>query len=252
MNAVRAAMGSRYAGFAAVLLAGLAACQGVEFGFGVKPSVPPPDSVVVKQVEDARAAVAEAERKANEAAQLAADAEAARASAVATAADLERKVAAGEATRADLEQVRRRATEAATEAAQAKERAERARAWTDDFAARVTAANDRLAKAESAWREAESAGLKVEGPKETTPWGLLSWAISTALLVVLNEKRKREAHAVLEAAKRESGEVVARQDDAPFVGSGGKLEPEHRLADTPSRLDSIEAALAAAGVLKRT
>ena len=48
-----------------------------------------------------------------------------------------------------------------------------------------------------------------------------------------------------------ASQVVARQDDAPFVGSGGKLEPEHRLADTPSRIDSIEAALQAAGVLKR-
>lgn len=251
MTAVRAALGSRYAGFAAVLLAGLAACQGVEFGVGVKPAVPPPDPVVVRQVEDARAAVAEAERKAKEAGQLAADAEAARAAAVATAADLEHRVAAGEATQEDLERARRRATEAAAEATQAKERADRARAWTDDFAGRVTAANERLAKAEASWREAEGAGLHVEGPKDTTPWGLLSWAISTGLLVVLNEKRKREAQAVLEAAKRESGEVVARQDDAPFLGSGGKLEPEHRLADAPSRLDAVEAALAAAGVLKR-
>ena len=132
-----------------------------------------------------------------------------------------------------------------------KERADRARAWTDDFTARVTAANDRLTKAEQAWRDAAGAGLDVQGPKDTTPWGLLSWAISTGLLVVLNERRKREARAVLEEAKRESGQVVARQDDAPFVGSGGKLEPEHRLADTPSRIDSIEAALQAAGVLKR-
>lgn len=251
MNAVRAALGSRYAGFAAVLLAGLAACQGVEFGFGVKPVVPPPDPVVVRQVEDARAAVAEAERKAKEAGQLAADAEAARAAAVATAADLERRVAAGEATQEDLVRARRRATEAATEATQAKDRADRARAWTDDFTARVTAANDRLTKAESAWREAAGAGLNVEGPKDTTPWGLLSWAISTGLLVILNEKRKREARAVLEEAKRESGDVVARQDEAPFVGSAGKLEPEHRLADAPSRLDAIEEALATAGVLNR-
>lgn len=123
--------------------------------------------------------------------------------------------------------------------------------WTDDFSARVTAANDRLSKAEAAWRDAGGAGLHVEGPKDTTPWGLLSWAISTGLLVVLNEKRKREAKAVLDAAKQESVDVVARQDDAPFAGSGGRLEPEHRLADAPSRLDAVEAALAAAGVLKR-
>lgn len=251
MNAVRAALGSRYAGFAAVLLAGLAACQGVEFGVGVKPTVPPTDPVVVKQVEDARAAVAEAERKAKEAGQLAADAEAARAAAVATAADLEHKVAAGEATHEDLDRARRRATDAAAEATHAKERADRARAWTDDFSARVASANERLAKAEAGWRDAEGAGLNVEGPKDTTPWGLLSWAISTGLLVILNEKRKREARAVLEEAKRESGDVVARQDEAPFVGSAGKLEPEHRLADAPSRLDAIEEALATAGVLNR-
>lgn len=251
MNALRGALTSRYAGWAAVLLAGLAACQGVEFGVGVKPAVPPPDPAVVKQVEDARVAVGEAERKAKEAGHLAAEAEAARAAAAATAADLERRVAAGEATQADLEQARRRATEAATEATQAKERADRARAWTDDFTVRVTAANDRLSKAEATWRDAASTGLHVEGPKDTTPWGLLSWAISTGLLVVLNEKRKREAKAVLDAAKQESADVVARQDDAPFVGSGGRLEPEHRLADTPSRLDAVEAALAASGVLKR-
>lgn len=251
MNAVRVLLGSRYAGFAAVLLAGLAACQGVEFGVGVKPAVAPPDPAVVKQLEEARAAVGEAERKAKEAGQLAADAEAARAGAVAAAADLERKVATGEATQADLDLARRRATETATEATQAKERADRARAWTDDFSARVTAANDRLTKAEAAWRDAAGAGLHVEGPKDTTPWGLLSWAISTGLLVILNEKRKREARAVLEEAKRESGDVVARQDEAPFVGSAGKLEPEHRLADAPSRLDAIEEALATAGVLNR-
>jgi hypothetical protein len=237
--------------WAAILLAGLAACQGVELGVGVKPAVPPPDPAVVKQVEDAKVAVAEAERKSKEAGQLAADAEAARAAAVASAADLERRVAAGEATQEDLDRARRRATEAAAEATQARERADRARAWTDDFAGRVTAANERLAKAEAAWRDAAGAGLDVQGPKDTTPWGLLSWAISTGLLVVLNEKRKREARDVLEDAKRESGDLVARQDDAPFVGSAGKLEPEHRLADTPSRLDSIEAALHAAGVLKQ-
>jgi len=251
VKAVGAALTSRYSGWAAVLLAGLAACQGVELGVGVKPAVPPPDPAVVRQVEDAKAAVNEAERKAREAAQTAAEAEAARAAATTAAADLERRVAAGEATHEDFERARRRTTEAATEATQARERADRARTWTDDFTARVTAANDRLAKAEAAWRDAAGAGLNVEGPKDTTPWGLLSWAISTGLVVVLNEKRKREAQAVLEAAKRESGDVVARQDDAPFVGSGGKLEPEHRLADTPSRLDSIEGALAAAGVLKR-
>ena len=252
MKAVGATVTSRYAGWAAVLLAGLAACQGVELGVGVKPAVPPPDPAVVRQVEDAKAAVTDAERKAKEAAQLAGDAEVARAAAVATATDLERRVVAGEARQEDLDVARRRATEAAAEATQAKERADRARAWTDDFTGRVTAANDRLTKAEAAWRDAAGAGLNVEGPKDTTPWGLLSWAISTGLVVVLNEKRKREAQAVLEAAKRESGEAVARQDDAPFVGTSGKLEPEHRLADTPSRLDSIEAALTAAGVLKRS
>jgi hypothetical protein len=251
VKALRDALTSRYAGWAVVLLAGLAACQGVEFGVGVKPAVPPPDPAVVKQVEDAKVAVAEAERKAKEASQLAADAEAARAAAVAKATDLERRVAAGEGTQEDLDAVRRRATEAAAEATQAKERADSARAWTDDFTARVAAANDRLSKAEAAWREAAGGGLNVEGPKDTTPWGLLSWAISTGLLVVLNEKRKREAKAVLDAAKQESADVVGRQDDAPFEGSAGKLEPEHRLADAPSRLDSIEAALAAAGVLKR-
>lgn len=252
MNAVRAALGSRYAGFAAVLLAGLAACQGVELGVGVKPGVPLPDPAVVRQVEEAKTAVAEAERKAKEAGQLAADAVAARAAAVAAAADLEHRVAAGEATQEDLDRARRRATEAAVEATQANDRADRARAWTDDFAGRVTAANERLAKAEAAWRDAASAGLDVQGPKDTSPWGLLSWAISTGLLVVLNENRKRQAQAVLEAAKRETGEVVARQDDAPFVASGGKLEPEHRIADAPSRLDAIEAALAAAGVLEQS
>jgi hypothetical protein len=251
VKALGTALTSRYAGWAAVLLAGLAACQGVELGVGVKPAVPPPDPAVVKQVEDAKTAVAEAGRKAEEAAQLAADAEAARATAASTAADLERKVAAGEARQEDLDAARRRAIEAAAEATQAKERADRARAWTDDFAARVTTANDRLTKAEAAWRDAAGTGLHVEGPKDTTPWGLISWALSTGLLVVLNEKRKREAKAVLDAARQESAEVVARQDDAPFVGSAGKLEPEHRLADAPSRLDSIEAALAAAGVLKR-
>lgn len=252
MKALGAALTSRYAGWAAVLLAGLAACQGVELGVGVKPAVPPPDPSVVKQVEDAKAAVGEAERKAKEAAQLAADAEAARAAAVATATDLEHRVAAGEATQEDLDRARRRATEGAAEATQAKERADRARAWTDDFAVRVTTANDRLAKAEAAWRDAAGTGLDVQGPKDTSPWGLLSWAISTGLLVVLNAKRKREARDVLDAAKQDSADVVARQDDAPFVGTAGKLEPEHRLADAPSRLDAIEAALAAAGVLKRT
>lgn len=101
---------------AGLLPCGLAACQGVEFGVGVKPAVPPPDPAVVKQVEDANAAVAEADRKAKEAGQLAADAEAARAAAVATATDLERQVAAGQATQADLEHARRPASEAATEA----------------------------------------------------------------------------------------------------------------------------------------
>lgn len=74
-------------------------------------------------------------------------------------------------------------------------------------------------------------------------WGLLRGTISTGFLVVLNESRKREARADLQAVKRESREVVARQDDTPFVGSAGKLQPEHRFADTASRLDSIEAGL---------
>lgn len=47
---------------------------------------------------------------------------------------------------------------------------------------------------------------------ETTPWGLLSLAIRTGFLVVINENRKREAGAVLEEAKREVVEVAACQD----------------------------------------
>ncbi|MGE0192474.1 MAG: hypothetical protein AB7T63_10590 [Planctomycetota bacterium] len=250
MKALANALTSRGAAVAALLLAGLAACQGVELGVGVKPAVPPPDPDVARQVEAARAEVATAEQRTQEAARVAAEAEAARASAVATAEDLERQVAAGEATQEHLDRARRRATEAAAEATQARERAERARAWTDEFSTRVTAANNRLAKAEEAWRDAEGQGLDIEGPKDSTPWGLLSWAISTGLLLVLNEKRKREAKAVLEQAKRESREVVAHQDDAPFVGSGGRLEPEERLTDAPSRLDALEAALHTAGVLK--
>jgi hypothetical protein len=63
VSALRAALGSKYAGWAAVLLAGLAACQGVELGLGVKPAVPPPDPVVAQQVEEASAALtAAAER----------------------------------------------------------------------------------------------------------------------------------------------------------------------------------------------
>lgn len=177
MKSLPGILTSRYAGWVAVLLAGLAACQGVELGVGVKPAVPPPDPAVVQQIEGAKAEVAAAEQKTQEAARLAGEAEAARAAAVAAAADLERKVAAGEATEDELERARLRATEAATEATQAKERADRARAWTDDFSTRVTAANDRLAKAEEAWRDAEGQGLDIEGPKDTTPWGLLSWAI---------------------------------------------------------------------------
>jgi len=150
----------------------------------------------------------------------------------------------------ELDRARRRATEAAAEALRAKERAERARAWTDDFSTRVTAANDRLAKAEQSWRDAQATPLAIDGPKDTTPWGLLSWAISTGLLLVFNEKRKRDAKAVLEEAKRDNREVVANQDDAPFVGTGGRLEPEERLTDAPSRLDALDAALRSAGVLK--
>jgi hypothetical protein len=233
-----------------VLLAGLAACQGVELGVGVKPAVPPPDPAVASQLQQAQAAVVAAEDRTREAARLATEAEAARAAAVATVADLERQVAAGEATQEDLDQARRRAAEAATDALQAKERAERARTWTEDFAARVAAANDRLSKAEQAWRDAEGTGLDIEGPKDTTPWGLISWALSTGLLIVLNEKRKRDTKTALDAAKADAREVVATQDEAPFVGSGGKLEPEERLTDAPSRIDALEAALRAAGVLK--
>jgi hypothetical protein len=252
VNAIRAVLGSRFTGLAVVLLAGLAACQGVELGVGVKPAVPPPDPAVVRQVEEARTAVAAAEDRAKEATRLAGEAEAARVTASASVADLERRVAAGEATQEDLDRARRRATEAAAEATQAKERAERARAWTDDFAARVATANDRLSKAEQAWRDAAGGGLDIEGPKDTSPWGLISWALSTGLLVVLNEKRKRDAKAALEEAKRDSRDVVARQDDAPFVGTAGRLEPEARLADAPARVDALEAALRSAGVLKGT
>ena len=252
MNALRAVLGSRYAGVAVVLLARLAACQGVELGVGVKPAVPAPDPVVVRQVEEARGAVAAADERAKEATRLAGEAEAARAAASASIADLERRVAAGEATQEELDRARRRATEAAAEATQARERADRARAWTDDFAASVATANDRLSKAEQAWRDAAGTGLNLEGPKDTSPWGLISWALSTGLLVVLNEKRKRDAKAALEEAKRDSRDVVARQDDAPFVGTSGRLEPEARLADAPARVDALEAALRSAGVLKGT
>jgi hypothetical protein len=75
---LRAVLGSRYAGVGAVLLAGLAACQGVELGVGVKPAVPPPDPVVEQQVDQARTAVAAAEERAQEAIRVAAEAEAAR------------------------------------------------------------------------------------------------------------------------------------------------------------------------------
>lgn len=85
---------------------------------------------------------------------------------------------------------------------QARERAERARAWTEDFSLRVATASDRLARAEAAWREAEGAGLNVEGPKYTSPWGLIPWAISTGLLLVLNEKRKGGGRDLTEAAMR--------------------------------------------------
>ena len=188
--------------------------------------------------------------RAKEAARLAGEAEAARAAASASVADLERRVAAGEATQEDLDRARRRAIEAAAEATQARDRADRARAWTEDFTARVATANDRLAKAEQAWRDAAGTGLEIDGPKDTSPWGLISWALSTGLLVVLNEKRKREAKAALEEAKRDSRDIVAHQDDAPFVGTAGRLEPEARLADAPARVDALEAALRSAGVLK--
>lgn len=64
---MREALTWRYAGWAAVLLTGLAACQRLELGAGVMLAVPPPDPVVEKQVEDARLAIAEAVRKAKEA-----------------------------------------------------------------------------------------------------------------------------------------------------------------------------------------
>ena len=76
------------------------------------------------------------------------------------------------------------------------------------------------------------------------------WALSTGLLLVLNEKRKRDARAALETAKADARDVVATQDGAPFVGSGGRLEPEERLTDAPSRIDTLEAALRSAGVIK--
>lgn len=53
-----------------------------------------------------------------------------------------------------------------------------------------------------------------------------------------------------DVVKRDSRDVVARQDDAPFVGTAGRLEPEARLADAPTRIDTLEAALRTAGVLK--
>lgn len=175
MTAVRAALGSRYAGFA-LLLAGLAACEGVECGVGMRPSVPPPDPVG----REASRGCAGRRRHGR-------------------GAEREQTGSAGEATQEDIDRARRRAAVAATEL---QERADRARAWTDDFPARVTAANDCLPTPEAASRAAAGAGLNVEGPKDTTPWGLLSWAISTGLLVVLNEKRKREAKAVLSRRSR--------------------------------------------------
>lgn len=42
VNALRAVLGSRHAAFVAVLLAGLAACQGVELARGASTALPPP------------------------------------------------------------------------------------------------------------------------------------------------------------------------------------------------------------------
>gem|GEM_PF-6478908 len=53
MKAVGAALTSRYAGWAAVLLAGLAACQGVELGVGVKPAVPQPGTAGLAAIPEA-------------------------------------------------------------------------------------------------------------------------------------------------------------------------------------------------------
>lgn len=62
-----------------------------------------------------------------------------------------------------------------------------------------------------------------------------------------------------QAADPEGEPVVAREawrDDpqcgfkSPFVGTAGRLEPEARLADAPTRSDALEAALRTAGVLK--
>lgn len=250
MKALFGVMTSRGAAIVALLLAGLAACQGVELGVGAKPAAPEPDAAVVRQLDAARGEISAARVRAQEAEQVATEAETARASAATALAALERQVADGLATQEALERARQRAVESAAEATQARDRADRARAWTDDFAARVAAASERLASAEQAWRAAEGSRLDIEGPKDNTPWGLLSWAISTGLLLVLNEKRKREAKAVLDEAMRESREAVARQDDAPFEGTAGRIEPEARLTDAPSRIDALEAALRAAGVLK--
>jgi hypothetical protein len=90
VNALRAVLGSRYAGLAVVLLAGLAACQGVELGVGVKPAVPAPDPVVAQQIEAARGEVAAAEEQSREAARVAAETEAARAAAPSTPMPYER------------------------------------------------------------------------------------------------------------------------------------------------------------------
>jgi len=65
---------SHGAAIAALLVAGLAACQGVELGVGVKPAVPPPDPEVARQIEAARTEVAAAEQRTHEAARLAAEA----------------------------------------------------------------------------------------------------------------------------------------------------------------------------------
>lgn len=67
---------------------------------------------MVRQVEEARTAVAAAEKRATEAARLAGEAEAARASAAAAVADLEHRVAAGEATQEDLDRARSQWTQA--------------------------------------------------------------------------------------------------------------------------------------------
>jgi len=88
----------------------------------------------------------------------------------------------------------------------------------------------------------------MSAPDPTAP--IAAWGDAALEQVCRTEKRKRDAKAVLEEAKADAREVVTAQDEAPFVGSGGKLEPEERLTDAPARLDALEAALRSAGVIK--